>query len=179
MTSRPVRERRAGAGLSVSIFDLEPVPDVPMWRCPHCRTLQPEASRCRACQRSAVSCATCRLYRPSLLDGLGSCAHDAARTPLPGGTQRACWTGDDGAWLPPGGLFDGLAPTRGPARVSAPGGRDLDPPSSADEVAPPYPRDAPRPAHGGQLLDAPHVAPSGSLERRLMTDAAPEGRRAT
>jgi hypothetical protein len=162
----------------MSIFDPGPVADVPTWRCPHCRTLQPEASRCRACQRPAVSCATCRRYRRSLLQDLGSCADDPARTPLRGDTQRACWTTDEAAVLPPGGMFERLAPTPGPDKPATPDGIDLGSPSAHADASPTLLAAQPA-ALAGRLLDAPPVAPTGNLELRPMKDAKQEGRRAT
>jgi hypothetical protein len=62
------------------------------WRCPHCATVQLETGRCFLCGRSATSCGTCALYRPSLVSGLGYCARDRRREPLSGAEQRGCWT---------------------------------------------------------------------------------------
>jgi hypothetical protein len=63
------------------------------WRCPHCGTIQVESARCFLCQRSATSCGTCVLFRPSFVGGMGYCAKDRRREPLTGSEQRACWTG--------------------------------------------------------------------------------------
>jgi hypothetical protein len=62
------------------------------WRCPHCATVQVEAPRCFLCGRSATSCGTCSLFRPSLVGGTGYCANDRRREPLTGAEQRGCWT---------------------------------------------------------------------------------------
>ncbi len=183
----------------MSIFDaLEHVPDAPTWRCPHCRTLQPESSRCRACQRSAVSCATCQRYRRSLVGDVGFCAHDPARSPLTGDEVRPCWVAEEVAPLPAGGLFEavtsslasdgphgprasqvdgivagmpisgGATPSGGLRSGSAEAAREVD--LSAMLV------DGARAEHAGGLLEAPHVAPLGSLEpggrRRASRDRA-------
>ncbi len=62
------------------------------WRCPHCATVQAEASRCFLCGRSATSCGTCALFRRSLVNGVGYCANDRRREPLSGEEQRGCWS---------------------------------------------------------------------------------------
>jgi hypothetical protein len=46
-------------------------PTMPNWRCPHCRTPQPEAARCWVCRRSSTSCATCVHYRRSVAPLIG------------------------------------------------------------------------------------------------------------
>lgn len=63
------------------------------WRCPHCGTIQVESARCFLCQRSATSCGTCAMFRPSVVGGLGYCGNDRKREPLTGSEQRPCWTG--------------------------------------------------------------------------------------
>src|SRR4051812_20967037 len=65
------------------------------WRCPHCSTPQPEASRCWVCHRSSTSCGTCRHFRRSVAARVGYCAVDRRREPLQGDEVRACW--EDGA----------------------------------------------------------------------------------
>src|SRR5512132_2943196 len=74
------------------------------WRCPNCGTLQSETTRCFLCQRSATSCGTCVMFRPSLVGGVGYCANDKRREPLSGSEQRPCWTGDTATTS--GGIFD-------------------------------------------------------------------------
>ncbi len=61
------------------------------WRCPHCETPQPEASRCWVCHRSSTSCGTCRHFRRSVAANTGFCALDRHRLPLAGDEVRACW----------------------------------------------------------------------------------------
>jgi hypothetical protein len=73
-------------------------PAMPMWRCPHCATPQPEAARCWVCHRSSTCCATCRHFRPSIAAQLGYCALGRYREPLAGGEIRACW--ESGVRLP-------------------------------------------------------------------------------
>jgi hypothetical protein len=65
------------------------------WRCPHCATPQPEASRCWVCHRSSTSCGTCRHFRQSVAARVGYCGLDRHREPLEGDEVRACW--EDGA----------------------------------------------------------------------------------
>jgi hypothetical protein len=74
------------------------------WRCPNCGTLQSETTRCFLCKRSATSCGTCVMFRPSLVGGVGYCANDRRREPLSGSEQRPCWTGDSATTS--GGFFD-------------------------------------------------------------------------
>ena len=64
---------------------------VPMWRCPHCQTPQPESSRCWVCKRSSTSCATCRHFRRAIAGQFGFCALDRQRLPLVGDEIRGCW----------------------------------------------------------------------------------------
>jgi hypothetical protein len=84
------------------------------WRCPNCRTVQADSSRCFLCQRSATSCGTCVNFRPSVVGGLGYCALDKRREPLTGEEQRSCWTA--AASIEADGLFTNApAPSPGPA----------------------------------------------------------------
>lgn len=64
-----------------------------LWRCPHCATLQPVASRCWVCKRSSTSCGTCRHFRASVAAKIGYCGLDRSREPLAGDEIRACWDG--------------------------------------------------------------------------------------
>lgn len=64
---------------------------MPMWRCPHCATPQPEAARCWVCRRSSTSCGTCRSFRRSVAAQIGYCGLDRRRLPLRGDEIRACW----------------------------------------------------------------------------------------
>jgi hypothetical protein len=68
---------------------------MPMWRCPHCATPQPEAARCWVCHRSSTSCGTCRHFRRSVAGGLGFCGLDRHRSPLRGDELRGCWEAGD------------------------------------------------------------------------------------
>ena len=87
-----------------------------MWRCPNCGTRQSDSTRCFLCERSATSCGTCVMYRPSFVGGVGYCANDKRREPLSGSEQRPCWTAD--ARAQSGGFFDVTAP--GAAAAAAP-----------------------------------------------------------
>jgi hypothetical protein len=76
----------------MSIFDHpDDVPTVSTWRCPHCATLQPESTRCWACERSPMTCATCRYFRRSVIGAVGLCGLDRTRSLLAGDEVRACW----------------------------------------------------------------------------------------
>ena len=80
---------------------------MPSWRCPHCSTPQPVASRCWVCHRSSTSCGTCRQFRGSVAAKVGFCGLDRKREPLQGDEVRACW--EDGAVpLPPDPVTPGL-----------------------------------------------------------------------
>lgn len=80
---------------------------MPSWRCPHCSTPQPEASRCWVCHRSSTSCGTCRSFRGSVAARFGFCGLDRQRLPLNGDEVRACW--EDGAIpVPPDPAMPGL-----------------------------------------------------------------------
>jgi hypothetical protein len=68
---------------------------MPSWRCPHCSTPQPEASRCWVCHRSSTSCGTCRHFRASVAARVGYCGLDRRREPLQGDEVRVCW--EDGS----------------------------------------------------------------------------------
>ena len=80
---------------------------MPSWRCPHCSTPQPEASRCWVCHRSSTSCGTCRQFRGSVAARVGFCALDRRRNPLQGDEVRACWE-DGAAPIPPDPATPGL-----------------------------------------------------------------------
>jgi hypothetical protein len=82
-------------------------PDMPTWRCPHCSTPQPEASRCWVCHRSSTSCGTCRHFRRSVAARVGFCGLDRRRQPLQGDEVRACWT-DGAVGLTPDPVTPGL-----------------------------------------------------------------------
>jgi hypothetical protein len=67
-------------------------PAMPNWRCPHCRTPQPEVARCWVCRRSSTSCATCVHYRRSVAPLIGgTCGLDPRAVPLRGVELRGCW----------------------------------------------------------------------------------------
>jgi hypothetical protein len=64
---------------------------MPLWRCPHCATPQPESSRCWLCGRSTTTCAACRHYRRGVAGGLGLCGRQPGRMALRGTEVRPCW----------------------------------------------------------------------------------------
>ncbi len=64
---------------------------MPLWRCPHCATPQPESSRCWLCGRSTTTCAACRHYRRAVAGGLGLCGLNPRRLALRGTEVRPCW----------------------------------------------------------------------------------------
>jgi hypothetical protein len=68
-------------------------PCMPLWRCPHCATPQPEASRCWLCGRSTTTCAACRHYRRGVASGLGLCGKNPGRLALRGTEMQPCWEG--------------------------------------------------------------------------------------
>ncbi len=113
--------------------------DMPMWRCPHCATPQPEAARCWVCHRSSTSCATCRHFRRSVAGGLGFCGLDRARTPLRGEELRGCWE--------PGDRVEAPVPTLTHARTGVRNRREFVSLDRAPGEAPsPVPADGPAPA---------------------------------
>ena len=146
----------------MSIFDpVERVTTAPSWRCPACKTLQPETTRCRACSRAAITCLTCHAFRPTLVGDVGFCADDPARTPIRSDEVRPCWVHEAMTTASEGGLFD--TPGSSPAPPAALG--------SAAPLVPPSPRPA---SHGhardearGRLVEAPHVAPARGLVSEL------------
>ena len=73
---------------------------MPSWRCPHCSTPQPEASRCWVCHRSSTSCGTCRHFRESVAARVGFCGLDRRREPLQGDEVRVCWEDGSAAAVP-------------------------------------------------------------------------------
>jgi hypothetical protein len=73
---------------------------MPSWRCPHCSTPQPEASRCWVCHRSSTSCGTCLHFRESVAARVGFCGLDRRREPLQGDEVRVCWEDGAGATVP-------------------------------------------------------------------------------
>jgi hypothetical protein len=77
------------------------------WRCPHCETPQPEASRCWVCHRSSTSCGTCRHFRRSVAARTGFCALDRRREPLRGDEVKSCWE-DAATPVPPEPSVPGL-----------------------------------------------------------------------
>ncbi len=66
---------------------------MPLWRCPHCNTPQPESARCWLCGRSTTSCAACRHYRRGVAGGLGLCGQRPRKVALRGTEVLPCWEG--------------------------------------------------------------------------------------
>jgi hypothetical protein len=62
-----------------------------VWRCPHCATPQPEASRCWLCGLSTTTCAACRHYRKGIASGLGLCGRNPRVLALHGTEVFPCW----------------------------------------------------------------------------------------
>ena len=103
---------------------------MPSWRCPHCSTPQPVASRCWVCHRSSTSCGTCRQFRGSVAARVGFCGLDRKRRPLQGDEVRACW--EDGAVpVPPDPATPGLLDLLTVAALGEPTALDRDGPSPA------------------------------------------------
>lgn len=167
----------------MSIFDpVDHVPDAPTWRCPHCRTLQPETSRCRACARATVTCATCHFHRPSFVGDMGYCALDPARAPLAADEVRSCWVLSTTDLGREGGLFDALLPpppmtaeahpgslpaAGGSERAQRPPSANLDRRDQAPHQLDPGDADHDPVERTGRLIEAPRVAPARVLESEL------------
>jgi len=64
---------------------------MPLWRCPHCATPQPESARCWLCGRSTTTCAACRHYRRGVAGGFGLCGKSPRRLALRGTEVFPCW----------------------------------------------------------------------------------------
>jgi hypothetical protein len=119
---------------------------MPSWRCPHCSTPQPEASRCWVCHRSSTSCGTCRHFRGSVAARVGFCGLDRRRGPLQGDEVRVCW--EDGAVAaPPDPVTPGLLDLLTIAALGSSRTAEADPP----EKEPPAHR-APRTDTGSRRL---------------------------
>lgn len=82
---------------------------MPLWRCPHCATPQPEASRCWLCGRSTTTCAACRHYRRSVAGGIGLCGRSPRRLALRGTEVLPCWEALPSASDPASAAGDGKA----------------------------------------------------------------------
>jgi hypothetical protein len=108
---------------------------MPSWRCPHCSTPQPVASRCWVCHRSSTSRGTCRHFRGSVAARIGFCGLDRQREPLRGDEVRACW--EDGAVaVAPDPVTPGLLDLLTVAALGEPASGDLeDTPSAPDRDA--------------------------------------------
>jgi hypothetical protein len=133
---------------------------MPMWRCPHCATPQPEASRCWVCQRSSTCCATCRHYRRSIAAQLGYCGLDRRREPLDGTAIRACWAPSVAPGEPgPSGSPVGPMPADGRTPVRT--GRDFVPVGEAPGDRAAAPVDPPRAGATPVLAGAPDARGPG------------------
>lgn len=64
---------------------------MPLWRCPHCATPQPESARCWLCGRSTTTCGACRHFRRGVAGGLGLCGKSHQRLALRGTEVLPCW----------------------------------------------------------------------------------------
>jgi hypothetical protein len=176
----------------MSIFDHpDDVPAVATWRCPHCATLQPESTRCWACGRSPMTCATCRYYRRSVVGPVGFCGLDPTRALLAGDEVRPCWQAPTDlvdlvsdrpgsgrtSWLT---LAERQRTAAPPARVPAP--RTIAVPiTPARADSPPIlvaprtdaPRGVPAAPSGGSAIDADDLveAPVVQPSRKLVSEA--------
>ena len=100
-------------------------PTMPAWRCPHCSTPQPEASRCWVCHRSSTSCGTCRHFRGSVAARVGFCGLDRRHEPLQGDEVRSCWV-DGAVAAPPDPATPGLLDLLTVAALGSPYPADAD-----------------------------------------------------
>ena len=64
---------------------------MPLWRCPHCATPQPESARCWLCGRSTTTCGACRHFHSGVAGGLGVCGKHPRRLALRGTEVLPCW----------------------------------------------------------------------------------------
>ncbi|MGH2468275.1 MAG: hypothetical protein ACRDGL_11210 [Candidatus Limnocylindrales bacterium] len=78
------------------------------WRCPTCRTPQPETARCWVCATSSTTCSTCLHFRRSVAGRLGTCGLDSRGRPLRGDEIRPCWEAPEAVAYPADGLFPAL-----------------------------------------------------------------------
>jgi len=143
---------------------------MPVWRCPHCATPQPEASRCWVCRRSTTSCATCRHFRRGVAGGLGLCGLDPKHPALTGAEMRACWVAAPQAPDPAERRPVAVGPGRA-GRDEVPGSGSgyqprtfvpVEPAAGATPVAPPIGADR-GPAEGttdGAVAHASTIAPA-------------------
>jgi len=82
---------------------------MPVWRCPHCATPQPESARCWVCGRLTTTCAACRHYRRGVAGGLGLCGRNPRRLALRGTEVLPCWEALPVLADPPARGLDGSA----------------------------------------------------------------------
>ena len=138
----------------MSIFDHpDGVQPAPSWRCPKCRTLQPETTQCWRCDEPAFTCETCHFYRPSVAAALGHCANDPARTPLRADEIRSCWEAAGVA---------GVGVVAASTTVSSRGFFDdaiITPPAPARQEPPPAPSVRPKAGRDRRLSRPPLEAP--------------------
>jgi hypothetical protein len=133
---------------------------MPSWRCPHCSTPQPVASRCWVCHRSSTSCGTCRHFRGSVAARVGFCGLDRKREPLQGDEVRACW--EDGAVpVPPDPVTPGLLDLLTVAAIG-------EPPAGDPDDASAVPDDEAEVSPAARRRAMPSGTPSGS--RRLWVE---------
>jgi hypothetical protein len=64
---------------------------MPYWRCPHCNTPQPEASRCWLCGKVTTACLSCRHFRRGMAGGLALCGRNPRGPVLRGPEVMPCW----------------------------------------------------------------------------------------
>jgi hypothetical protein len=140
---------------------------MPVWRCPHCATPQPETSRCWVCRRSTTSCGTCRHFRRGVAGGLGLCGLDPRHPALTGSEMRACWVAAPQPPDPAGRPLVAVGPGRGDGGYAVGGGESWRRPRTFVPV---------EPSEAGAPAAAPAaVEPSAAASARALVDEGQPG----
>lgn len=148
---------------------------MPVWRCPHCATPQPETSRCWVCRRSTTSCGTCRHFRRGVAGGLGLCGLDPRRLALNGSEMRACWVAAPHQAEPAEPALVAVGPGRWTGRDEIPGSasgrqpRTFVPVETASTPAAPVPADEARSGvtTDGAVAQASTISPAPGTPGRI------------